>query len=195
VSSAASVGGDGSVRLFCALTLPAEALDRLEAWQTALPAGHSFPEGRFRRVPRENLHVTLAFLGSRPAAEVGAIAAELAAAAAGAGPIVLHELRYRETRSVGMVVFGDDDDAAGELARDLHGRREQLGVYEPERRPWLPHVTVVRFRERPRLSPSLPGLGAVAPSGAAVYMSRLRPTGAEYVVVQEYDFETRELGG
>jgi 2'-5' RNA ligase len=195
VSSAASVGVDGSVRLFCALTLPAEALDRLEAWQTALPAGHSLPEGRFRRVLRANLHVTLAFLGTRPAAEVGAIAAELAAAAAGAGPIVLHELRYRETRSVGMVVFGDEDDAAGGLARDLHGRLQQLGVYEPERRPWLPHVTVVRFRERPRLSPSLPGLGAVAPSGAAVYMSRLRPTGAEYVVVQEYDFETRELGG
>jgi len=189
VSSAASVGGDGSLRLFCALTLPAETLDRLEAWQSELRPG------RYRLVPRENLHVTLAFLGSRPAAEVGAIAAELAAAAAGAGPIVLHELRYRETRSVGMVVFGDDDDAAGELARDLHGRLEQLGVYEPERRPWLPHVTVVRFRERPRLSPSLPGLGAVAPSGAAVYMSRLRPTGAEYVVVQEYDFETRELGG
>ncbi len=189
MSSAASVGGDGSLRLFCALTLPAEALDRLEAWQAGLPAG------RYRRVPRENLHVTLAFLGSRPAAEVDAVAAELAAAAAGAGPIVLHELCYRETRSVGMVVLGDEGGAAGDLARDLHGRLERLGVYEPERRAWLPHVTVVRFRERPRLSPPLPGLGAVAPSGAAVYMSRLRPTGAEYVVVQEYDFETSELGG
>ena len=195
MSSAASVGGDGSLRLFCALTLPAEALDRLEAWQAGLPAGRSSAEGRYRRVPRENLHVTLAFLGSRPAAEVGAVAAELAAAAAGAGPIVLHELCYRETRSVGMVVLGDEGGAAGDLARDLHGRLERLGVYEPERRAWLPHVTVVRFRERPRLSPPLPGLGAVAPSGAAVYMSRLRPTGAEYVVVQEYDFETSELGG
>jgi 2'-5' RNA ligase len=137
----------------------------------------------------------LAFLGRRPAGEVDAIAHELAAASAGARPIVLRELRYRETRSVGMVVFDDRDDAAGELARDLHRRLARLGVYEPERRAWLSHVTVVRFRERPRLSPPLPGLGAVAPSGAAVFMSRLRPTGAEYVVVQEYDFETRELGG
>jgi hypothetical protein len=32
-------------------------------------------------------------------------------------------------------------------------------VYEPERPSWLPHVTVVRFGERPRLSPPLPGLG------------------------------------
>ena len=32
---------------------------------------------------------------------------------------------------------------------------------ERERRPWLPHVTVLRFRERPRLDPPLPELGNV----------------------------------
>ena len=47
-------------------------------------------------------------------------------------------------------------------------------------------VTVVRFRERPRLRPELPGLGAIVPSGAAVYLSRLRPTGAQYVVLEEF---------
>lgn len=179
MTSAASVGGDGSLRLFCALTLPAETLARLEAWQAELRPG------RYRRVPRENLHVTLAFLGARPAGELDAIGAELAAAAAAARPIVLRAVHYRETRSVGMVVFHDRDDAAGGLAGDLHGRLERLGVYEPEQRPWLPHVTVVRFRERPRLAPPPPELGSVAPSGAAVYMSRLRSTGAEYVVVHE----------
>ena len=180
MSSAASVGGDGSLRLFCALTLPAETLDRLEAWQSELRPG------RYRLVPRENLHVTLAFLGARPAVEVDAIGAALAASAAAARRIVLQALRYRETRSVGMVAFGDRDDAAGDLARDLHGRLQRLAIYEPERRAWLPHVTVVRFGERPRLSPDLPGLGTVTPSGAAVYMSQLRPSGAEYVVVQEF---------
>jgi 2'-5' RNA ligase len=181
VSSAASVGGDGSLRLFCALTLPAEALDQLEEWQAGLRAGG------YRRVPRGNLHVTLAFLGARPAVEVDAIGAALATAAAAARPIVLRAVRYRETRSVGMVVFDDQDGAAGELAGGLHGRLERLGVYAPERRAWLPHVTVVRFRERPRLSPAPPELGAVVPSGAAVYMSQLRPPGAEYVVVREFD--------
>jgi 2'-5' RNA ligase len=84
-----------------------------------------------------------------------------------------------------MLVFLDDGDAAGALARDLHERLHRLGVYEPERRPWLPHLTVVRFRERPRLSPPLPELGRLVPSGAAVYMSRLRSAGAEYVAVRE----------
>ena len=156
---------------------------RWPAWRRGRP---SFLRAAIDASRRQNLHVTLAFLGARPAAEVDAIGAELAAGAAAGSPIVLRALGYRETRSVGMLVFEDQDGAAGELARDLHERLQRLGVYEPERRAWLPHVTVVRFRERPRLAPPLPGLGEVAPSGAAVYMSRLRPTGAEYVVVQEF---------
>jgi 2'-5' RNA ligase len=177
VTAAGSVGGGARIRLFCALRLPDSALDRLVAWQARLAGG------RFRSVPRENLHLTLAFLGHRPADEVGAICAEVDRAAGGAGRIVLTPSRYRETRSVGMLVFDDEGGAAGRLASDLHARLEQLGVYEPEQRPWLPHLTVVRFRERPRLRPELPALGAVSPSGAAVYHSVLRPTGAQYAVL------------
>ena len=60
-------------RLFCALQLPDETLDALVHWQAgAVRAG--------RVVPPDNLHVTLAFLGSRPVAEVPSIVAELAAA-------------------------------------------------------------------------------------------------------------------
>jgi RNA 2',3'-cyclic 3'-phosphodiesterase len=177
VSLPASVEGDARVRLFCALQLPDEVLDRVVEWQTSIPAGD------FRIVPRENLHITLAFLGHRPGGEVEAIRAELAAAAADADSIVLSARRYRETRSVGMVVFEDETGAALELAGDLHARLQRLGVYKPERRPWLPHLTVMRFLQRPRLAPEVPPLGAVVPSGAAVFMSRLRPTGAQYVVV------------
>ena len=189
MSGAGTVEGDEAVRLFCALTLPGEALDALVEWQAALP------RGGFRLVPRENLHVTLVFLGRRPRGDVPAIAAELDAAARTAAPIVLRPRGYRETRSVGMVVFDDEGGAATALATDLHGRLHRLGLYEPERRRWLPHLTVVRFRERPRLDPAVPDLGAVAPSGAAVYISRLRPGGAQYAVVHEYDFQRASLGG
>jgi 2'-5' RNA ligase len=180
VNRAASVEGDAPVRLFCALTVPDDVLDRLVRWQAALPGGD------FRLVPRENLHVTLAFLGSRPAAELDAIGRELEEAGRGAAGIVLRLRRYRETRSVGMLVFDDEGGKAAALAADLHARLERLGVYELERRPWLPHLTVVRFRQRPGLSPPLPDLGEVAPSDAAVYLSVLRPTGAQYVVVQGF---------
>jgi len=179
VTGTASVEGDARVRLFCALTLPDEALDRVAEWQAQL-AGDDL-----RTVPAGNLHVTLAFLGHRPARELDAIGHELEVAAGAARPIALSARRYRETRSVGMLVFDDEGGAAAALARDLTGRLERLGVYEPERRPWLPHLTVVRFRRPPRLAPAVPEL-RVVPSGAAVYLSRLRRSGAEYVAVQRF---------
>ena len=95
------------------------------------------------------------------------------------------ELRgYRETRSVGMLVFDDEGGRAAALAVDLQTRLEALGIYERERRRWLPHVTVLRFRERPRLRPALPELEPFVPSDAAAYLSRLRPGGAQYEVLE-----------
>jgi RNA 2',3'-cyclic 3'-phosphodiesterase len=171
------VAAGAHVRLFCALRLPGDALDRLVAWQ----AEHVV---RARPVGREGLHVTLAFLGRRPESDVPAVARELAGAAASAAPIVLRAFRYRETRSVGMVVLGDDDGAATAFAGDLAARLERRGLYRPEQRPWLPHVTVARFRERPGLRPPPPDLRRVSPSDAAVYSSVLRPGGAQYRVLE-----------
>jgi 2'-5' RNA ligase len=176
----ASVGGRERLRLFCALRLPADTVEELSRWQ----AGAFGEVGGVRVVGREQLHVTLAFLGSRSAGELEAIAAELCEAARAAEPATLTVKGYRETRSVGMLVFGDDGGHAASLAGDLHERLERLGVYERERRPWLPHLTVIRFRQRPRLQPSLPELGPVVTSEAAVYMSVLRPTGAQYSVLE-----------
>ncbi len=164
------------LRLFCALRLPEAAVDQLVVWQ-----GEHLHGGR--RVSRGNLHVTLAFLGRRPAEEVPAISAELRAAAGGAGRIQFEPRRYRETRSVGMVLLDDAGGAATALAADLDERLERLGVYRREGRPWLPHITVLRFRERPCLDPPPPALGPLSPSDAAVYSSVLRSGGALYDVL------------
>jgi 2'-5' RNA ligase len=180
VTSAASVEPGEHLRLFCALRLPDPALRRLAAWQGVAFAA----AGAVRVVPREQLHVTLAFLGRRPRGDVEPVLGELRAAAAAAAVPALVVRRYRETRSVGMLVCDDEVGAATALAADLHDRLERLGVYEPERRAWLPHITVLRFRERPRLGPPLPVLGPIVTSEAAVYMSVLRPSGAQYVVLE-----------
>jgi 2'-5' RNA ligase len=179
VRPAASVAGDERLRLFLALRLPDDVLDRLVEWQPSALSGG-------RLVPRESLHVTLAFLGHRPSAELDGILAALREAAAEAAPIVLGPARYRETRSVGMLVLEDAEGHAGAFARDLHGRLERLGVYEPERREWLPHLTVLRFRERPQLRPEPPVLEPFVPSDAAAYLSRLSPRGAQYEVLESF---------
>lgn len=179
----ASVEGRERLRLFCALRLPEAALDTLAAWQA-----RELRDGR--TVPREHLHVTLAFLGHRPRGELPGVAEALRrSAAAAADPIRLLPLRYRETRSVGMLVLKDVTGAATRLAEDLFGRLERLGVYERERRAWLAHVTVLRFRGPPRLKPLLPGLGEIVPSDAAVYLSQLGPNGAQYFVVESFVLE------
>jgi RNA 2',3'-cyclic 3'-phosphodiesterase len=172
------VEGDERHRLFVALPLPDEPRERLVRWQRgALGVARDA-----RLVSPENLHVTLAFLGSRPARELPGIAAELAEAAAAAERPVLTAERYGETRSVGMVVLADAEGRAGRLAADVAGRLARLGVYEPEQRPWLPHVTVLRFRTRPRVAPGPPDLGRVSPSDVALYTSVLRRTGAQYAI-------------
>jgi RNA 2',3'-cyclic 3'-phosphodiesterase len=176
----ASVEGRERLRLFVALLLPDEALAGLAAWQESelgAPADA-------RIVPRENLHVTVAFLGNTDASELEGIAGAVRETGGGSEPPVFEPLRYRETRSVGMVVLSDEGSRAGRLAERVFDRLEELGVYERERRPWLPHVTVLRFRTRPRLTPSLPDLGRVVSSEMAVMISRLRPSGAQYEVLE-----------
>ncbi|HEY6016831.1 MAG TPA: 2'-5' RNA ligase family protein [Gaiellaceae bacterium] len=174
---------DERVRLFCALRLPDDVLDAVVAWQHRV-----LTDGRI--VPRGNLHLTAAFLGHRPAGELPAVADALRAAAASARPMRLAVERYRETRSVGMLVCSDEGGAAAAFADELQARLAAAGVYEPEGRRWLPHLTVLRFRERPRLRPPLPELPPFAPSDAAAYLSRLRPGGAQYEVL-----ESAPLGG
>jgi 2'-5' RNA ligase len=139
-----------------------------------------------RVVPPGNLHITLAFLGSRPGSDLEPVAGAVRDAAAGAERPELEVRGYRETRSVGMLVCDDRDGRAAALADDLFGRLEALGVYQRERRPWLPHVTVTRFSRRLGLEPKLPVLGRVSPSDAAVYLSRLHPSGAQYEVLESF---------
>ena len=182
----ASFEGDERVRLFCALRLPDDTLDGLVRWQGGAFAG----VGPVRTVARENLHVTLAFLGHRSAGELEGIVGALCDAAAHVAPPRLSVRGYRETRSVGMLTCDDEDGRATALAEELHERLETLGLYERERRRWLPHVTVLRFRERPRLRPPLPELEPFVTSDAAAYLSRLRPGGAQYEVL-----ESVEVGG
>ncbi len=179
------MAGDARIRLFCALQVPDDALDSLAAWQA-----RELPASAGRPVPRAHLHVTLAFLGHRPADELDAVTGALRAAAAAAAPAELRPLRYRETRSAGMIVYEDVSGAATALAADLQARLERLGVYHREARPWLPHVTVVRFRRRAGLRLEVANTCSIHAVRSAVYRSSLGAGGARYDAL-----DTAALGG
>ena len=163
--------GDDRLRLFLALRLPDDVVSSIADWQRRELVGRVVPPG--------NLHVTLAFLGSRPAAELPGILEVLAAAGRDTTPPRFEVTGYRE------MISQLEQWLAGSVQAELAA----LGVYRPDARPWLPHVTVLRFRERPRLHPEPPTLGWMS-SDAAAFLSRLHPSGARYEVLESF-----RLGG
>jgi len=175
VTPRATVDGDDRIRLFVALEIPDDISDELARWGRL-----HFEGGRLV----DSFHITLAFLGAQPRAAVESIAGIMCREATATEPFLLQPVRYRETRSVGMLVLSDPSGRAASLADRVQRGLESIGVYERERRAWLPHLTVLRFRERPRLDPPLPEIGEFAPSGAAALLSRLRSSGAQYEILE-----------
>jgi 2'-5' RNA ligase len=169
---------DRPLRLFLALDLPEPVRDALAGLAAAADPA------LWRPVGHDALHVTLAFLGSRPAADVDTIqellpAGSSAVALALAGAEILPPRRGR----VLTARIDDPTGALGELQAALSARLEAVGLYTPEKRPFHPHATVARLRPRvrPPRSVDLP-LEPLAFTADAVtlYVSRLHPSGARY---------------
>jgi 2'-5' RNA ligase len=170
------------VRLFVALELPDDAREHLVKWRRRLPDG-----GRgLRPIDSENLHATLCFLGWRSSEEIGAIRAACFVAGSRPAP----ELRLGEgiwlpprRPRVLAVALRDESGALVGLQAVLSDALARGGWYEPEKRPYLGHVTVARaargFRQPRAALPPSPGL-AFSASNVTLYRSRLLRSGARY---------------
>jgi RNA 2',3'-cyclic 3'-phosphodiesterase len=184
VNLPATVEGRERLRVFVGLPVPLPAAEEIAAWAHGLDA----PDAR--RVCAEDLHLTLAFLGHRPAGDVDRVAAAVDELGGFEAPQFDVE-RYRETRSVGMLVLGDDGGRGAAIAEHVQSRLEAEGLYRREQRPWLPHVTVLRFRRPAGVHPELPNIRSIAPSDAAAFLSILHPSGATYEIVHRARLKRR----
>lgn len=183
--TSAQADSAAKVRLFVALDLPAPVVAALVAWRAPLVRDRE----ALRAVAPEALHVTLAFLGWKPAEAVAQLASLVDACTAGAGGVAglaLGEPLWLPSRRprVFAVALEDRHGELGALQARLVERLAADGWHEPEARPYLPHVTLARTRERihvPREA-TLPHPEPLAFDGAAVtlYRSRLDPGGARY---------------
>jgi 2'-5' RNA ligase len=162
------------LRLFVALDLPPAA-------RAAMPV----PEAPWRPVPPESLHVTLAFLGSLDAPD-GVVAA-MPDVLPPAGELrVGRPLRLPPRRP--RVLAVELEDPTGSCVRIQAAVADALaaaGVYEPERRRWLPHVTVGRARGPVDRDAPLPQPDPVAfrPETVTLYRSHLGRGPARYEAV------------
>ncbi|HET7120344.1 MAG TPA: RNA 2',3'-cyclic phosphodiesterase [Solirubrobacterales bacterium] len=176
-------------RLFVAVDLPDRVREGLLAWEEGALA-----DPALRPVPPQSLHITLAFLGYRAEKEVPRIA-EVVAESVGPAPWI--ELgdpvpippRGRP-RMFALPALSPGTEA---LQEGLEQRLVAGGFYEPEKRPFWPHVTVARVRPEARGS-RRPAVVADPPAKLpeelseaflgvrlALYRSELKPTGARYV--------------
>ena len=175
--------------MFVALDLPEFVRRDIATWgETALA------DPALRPVSVESLHVTLAFLGNRPADDVERIAEAMEEAA---DRPVLMELggpvgrpaRGRPRLVALPVLHGPVPGLQERLSEVLSCER----LYEPEKRPFWPHVTVARVRAEGRGSrrpmpvdvPSGPSpttrTGWFDGVRISLYRSELQPSGARYI--------------
>ena len=187
-----SEAAEPRARLFVALELERGGLSELAAWRDTAFGG----EEALRLVPAGQLHVTLAFLGSRPETEAEAIAAALRSACASSAVAVRFEsggpkaLPPRRSRLVALELR-DPTGACASLAQAVADALSAGGFYEPERRPFWPHVTLARVRKggRADLSWSIPDppAGPFMASKVTLLRSRTRPSGAVYEPLTRFE--------
>jgi RNA 2',3'-cyclic 3'-phosphodiesterase len=142
-----------SVRLFAAVDLPDEARGRVAAalrpFRESLAAAGL--DGAFRWVAPENLHLTLRFLGAVPDdAAARAIAAMREPLAFEAPRITLGGLGTFPPRGrprVLHVAVEEGVEALGALRDAVDARLSPLCRWEPETRPFAPHLTLARARD------------------------------------------------
>ena len=145
--------GDERARLFVALELPAVVRTALHQWRSERLAGVA----GLRLTAPEALHLTLCFLGSKLVREIAGIAQACACVAVERSrPVLgLGEPVWLPRRRPRLVAIGLEDGpgALASLQSSVAAALAAGGWYEPEQRPFRPHVTVARAAADARAEP------------------------------------------
>ena len=177
----------GPLRLFVALELPEPARAALVAFRDA-----AADPAIWRPVAPEAIHLTLAFLGRRPAEDVATIGPVLSAAAGPAPRLALGGALLLPPRRARVLCasLADPDGTLGALQARVSDGLAAAGVYVPEKRPFRAHATVARLRSGARAPRSLdaaPEPLELAGEALTLFVSRLHPHGARYEALERVE--------
>lgn len=182
-------------RLFVALDLPDHVRAGIVEW-----GREALAEPTLRPVKPESLHITLAFLGYLPKKEIPRLAEIVEMTQAPAPSVGLGDPVPRPERGRPRL-FALPAESPGTIAlqRALEKKLVAARLFEPERRPFWPHVTVARVRreergsKRPALVGKRPGPlpENLSQSFRAVrivlYRSQIQPQGAHYTPLAQVE--------
>ncbi len=186
--------------LFFALDFPRDAIEGIVDWQESLEdASH------VRLLPRENLHVTLVFLGHQYEGDVEKIVDTAREALERSESLTVCfngvEVRPKRNPRVLALSIEDSEDKLAELSRLLGRGLSAGGFYKEEARQFWPHSTVARFR-RPKDGRRISSkeLGSLPPLPerlrqpfnavrVSLYSSKCGPKGSVYKRIAHLELE------
>jgi 2'-5' RNA ligase len=183
--------------MFIAIELPDTVRKNLIAQINHLR--QAFPEVRASWNREENLHLTLKFLGDIPVKKVEELSRATGRAARSVSPFELSisGSGVFPTKAQPRVLWIGIEDQSGSLTR-LHRALEDecaASGFERDSRPFHPHLTIARLRERGgahqlatlhKASPIADQLITV--SELSVVRSELRPEGSRHTIVERHRF-------
>jgi 2'-5' RNA ligase len=187
-------------RLFVALDLPGDVRDEIVNWQRA-----ELTDEALRVVQPSNLHITLAFLGYLPEKQIASVAEVVGAIALPAPAIALSSEPVGKPKGRPRIFALEAvSEATVALQAELELELERRHLYKPEKRPFWSHLTVARVRperrgsKRPARLSRAPGplpkalLRRFSAVRCALYLSTLKPQGAEYTPLAQVELPAHE---
>ncbi len=186
-------------RLFIALDLPQDVRSGVVDWQQTALA-----DPALRIVRPEALHITLVFLGYQAEKDRKAIAKAAFATDAEAPAVELQAepIGVPPGKRPRLIALGANSEETLALQAGVQERLVAGGFYEPEKRPFWPHLTVARVKpeapksRKPALIRTEPHplpehmFRFFRPTRLVLFKSHLRRTGAEYEPMAELELPT-----
>lgn len=178
------------IRAFIAIELSREVREHLAG--IAAKFGPSIRSARWARP--DATHLTLKFLGDTRPEQVGDIVRALEPAAGGFAQFTLSTGgpgAFPSPKKARVLWLGVNDPSGScvRLASDIDAAAGALG-YEPEKRPFKPHLTLARLREPATLGASImdyaPDEISFEIKHFVLFRSELKPTGAVYTPLKVF---------
>jgi 2'-5' RNA ligase len=173
------------MRLFVALALPDAVLRSLALLQSGVPGA--------RWMTREQLHVTLRFIGEADGRGAAAIDDALSSIAAPAFTLELKGVgQFGGRQSHSLWVGVRANEALSHLQRKIESALQRIGL-EPDGRKFTPHVTLARLKGTPNgrvvdflTDHALYASAPFAVEGFVLYSSLTTPSGSLYRAEKAY---------